>query len=72
MISPVYYVTSIVPSVLTIHGGADVVVPPQQTKSFAARARKGWAPMVKIIVREGKGHTWGDFWKLREDVGAFC
>jgi acetyl esterase/lipase len=72
MISPIYYVTSSLPPVLTIHGGADVVVPLQQAESFVAKAKEVGAPMVKIIVRKGKGHGWGDFWKSREDVDAFC
>jgi acetyl esterase/lipase len=60
------------PPVLTIHGGADGVVPLQQAKSFAAKAKEVGAPMVKIIVSKGKGHRWGDFRKSREDVDAFC
>ena len=28
--------------------------------------------MVKIIVRKGKGHGWGDFWKSKEDVNEFA
>jgi hypothetical protein len=25
-----------------------------------------------LIVRPGKGHGWGDFWKSAEDVTAFA
>jgi acetyl esterase/lipase len=72
MISPIYFVTSSLPPVLIIHGDADVVVPLQQSESFAAKAKEVGAPMVKIIVRKGKGHGWGDFWKSQEDIEAFA
>jgi len=72
MISPIYYVTSSLPPTLIIHGDADVVVPLQQSQSFAAKAKEVGAPMVKIIVRKGKGHGWGDFWKSKEDVDEFA
>jgi acetyl esterase/lipase len=72
LISPIYYVTANLPPVLIIHGDADVVVPLQQSESFAAKAKQVGAPMVKIIVRKGKGHGWGDFWTTQEDVTAFA
>ena len=72
MISPIYYVTSSLPPTLIIHGDADAVVPLQQSESFAAKAKQVGAPMVKIIVRKGKGHGWADFWKSKEDVNEFA
>ena len=72
MISPIYYVTPKLPPVLIVHGDADVVVPLQQSESFAAKAKEVGAPMVKIIVRKGKGHGWPDFWKSKEDIDAFA
>jgi acetyl esterase/lipase len=72
MISPIYYVTSSLTPILIVHGDADVVVPLQQSESFAAKAKEVGAPMVKIIVRKGKGHGWGDFWKSKEDIDAFA
>jgi hypothetical protein len=27
---------------------------------------------VDLIVRAGKGHGWGDFWKSTEDITAFA
>jgi acetyl esterase/lipase len=72
MISPIYFVTPNLPPVLIVHGDADVVVPLQQSESFAAKAKEVGAPMVKIIVRKGKGHGWGDFWKSKEDIDAFA
>ncbi len=71
MISPIYYLTASLPPTLIIHGDADAVVPLQQSQSFAAKAKEVGAPMVKIIVRHGKGHGWGDFWKSKEDVNEF-
>ncbi len=72
MISPIYYVTSHLPPVLIIHGDADVVVPLQQSESFAAKAREVGAAEVKIIVRHGKGHGWPDFWNSQEDIEQFA
>jgi acetyl esterase/lipase len=72
MISPIYYVTPQLPPTLIIHGDADVVVPLQQSQSFAAKAKEVGAPPVKLIVRKGKGHGWGDYWKSQEDVEAFA
>jgi acetyl esterase/lipase len=71
-ISPIYYVTSKLPPVLIIHGDADVVVPLQQSESFAARAKEVGGSPVKIIVRQGKGHGWPDYWESQEDVTAFA
>ena len=72
MISPIYYVTAKLPPTLIIHGDSDVVVPLQQSESFAAKAKEAGAPPVKLIIRKGKGHGWGDFWKSKEDVDAFA
>jgi dipeptidyl aminopeptidase/acylaminoacyl peptidase len=49
-----------------------VVVPLQQSESFAAKAKEVGAPEVRIIVRKGKGHGWGDFWKSQEDIEEFA
>lgn len=70
-ISPIYYVTSRMPPTLIIHGDADNVVPLQQSESFVKRAAEVNAPPVKLVVRKGKGHGWGDFWKSQEDVTLF-
>jgi acetyl esterase/lipase len=72
MISPIYFVTSSLPPTLIIHGDADLVVPLEQSQRFAAKAREVGAPPVKLIIRKGKGHGWGDFWKSQEDVDAFA
>ncbi len=71
-ISPIYFVTSKLPPTLIIHGDADNVVPLQQSESFVKRAAEVGAPPVKLVVRKGKGHGWGDFWKSQEDVTLFA
>lgn len=71
-ISPIYFVTKQLPPTLIIHGGADKDVPLQQSESFVQKARAAGAPHVELIVRPGKGHGWGDFWKSPEDITAFA
>jgi acetyl esterase/lipase len=71
-ISPVYFVTDKLPPTLIIHGDKDAIVPLQQSESFVQKAKAARAPMVKLIIRPGKGHGWGDFWKSTEDVTAFA
>lgn len=71
-ISPIYFVTSKLPPTLIIHGDADNVVPLQQSESFVERAIKVNADAIELIIRPGKGHGWGDFWRSSEDVTAFA
>ena len=71
-ISPIYYVTSKLPPTLLIHGDADPVVPFQQAESFVQRARTAGAGQIVLIVRPGKGHGWGEFWKSPEDITAIA
>ena len=71
-ISPIYHVTAKLPPTLIISGDKDDVVPLQQSESFIERAKEVGAPPVKLIIRPGKGHGWGDFWKSAEDVDAFA
>jgi acetyl esterase/lipase len=71
-ISPIYSVTARLPPTLIIHGDADTVVPLQQSESFVQRAKAAGAPAIQLIVRPGKGHGWGDFWRSTEDVTAFA
>ena len=74
MISPIYYVTASLPPVLIVHGDADIVVPLQQSESFAAKAKAVGAPMVKIIraQRQRTATAWGDFWKSRRRHRRIC
>ena len=71
-ISPIYHLSSNLPPTLIIHGDADPGVPIQQSESFVERARAAGAAHVELIVRPGKGHGWGEFWKCREDITAFA
>lgn len=71
-ISPIYFVTSKLPPTLIISGDADKVVPLQQSESFIARAKTEGAPHVELIIRPGRGHGWGDFWRSTEDITAFA
>ena len=71
-LSPVTYVSGKLPPTLIIHGDQDLVVPLQQSEIFVAKARGAGAPSVELIVRPGKGHGWGDFWKSAEDINAFA
>jgi acetyl esterase/lipase len=70
-ISPIYFVTRQLPPTLIIHGDADKVVPLQQSESFVERAKSVGVQHIKLIVRPGKGHGWGDFWRSVEDTTEF-
>lgn len=71
-ISPIYFLSSNLPPTLIIHGDADPGVPIQQSESFVARAKAAGARHVELLVRPGKGHGWGEFWKSEEDITAFA
>ena len=55
--SPIYHVTANLPPVLIVHGGADTLVPLEQSEWFVARARATGCK-VELIVRPGKKHGW--------------
>jgi acetyl esterase/lipase len=71
-LSPINYVTDKLPPTLIIHGDQDEAVPLQQSESFIAKARQAGAPQLELIVRHGKGHGWGDFWRSEEDILTFA
>lgn len=71
-ISPIYYVSDKLPPTLIIHGDQDKVVPLQQSESFVARAKTFGVSEIELVIRTGKGHGWGDFWRSTEDVTAFA
>jgi acetyl esterase/lipase len=71
-ISPIYFLSSNLPPTLIIHGDADPGVPIQQSESFVVRAKAAGARHVQLLVRPGKGHGWGEFWKSEEDITAFA
>lgn len=70
-LSPLYHITPQLPHTLIIHGDADDVVPLEQSQRFVDRARETTKSEVRLIIREGKGHGWGDFWRSREDIDEF-
>lgn len=65
-VSPIYHVTPALPPVLIIHGGADTLVPLEQSEWFVAKAREV-GRTVKLVVRPGKQHGWpGMIWDIRQ------
>ncbi len=71
-ISPIYYVMAQLPPTLIIHGDEDKVVPLQQSESFVKKAKDAGVSQIELVVRPGKGHGWGDFWKSAEAITAFA
>ncbi len=55
--SPIYFVTTNLPPVLIHHGGADTLVPLEQSQWFQARAQQA-AREVKLVVHAGGQHGW--------------
>jgi acetyl esterase/lipase len=69
--SPIYHVTTALPPVLIIHGGADTLTPPEQSQSFVNRAREAGGT-VRLIVRPGKKHGWLTMlWDIRRFADWF-
>lgn len=67
--SPITYVTSNDPPVLTVHGTQDPIVPYDQAVRFDAALRKAGVPSYFVTIRGG-GH--GDFGTVADDrVKAF-
>lgn len=58
-ISPVNFVKAEMAPTLLIHGDADTLVPVQQSRLVAEKAKMVKAE-VKLIERAGKGHGWAD------------
>jgi len=61
--SPIAYVTKNSPPTLLIHGDQDEVVPLQQSEVFLAKLKAMGVP-TKLVVRNGGGHPWPDFWQV--------
>jgi acetyl esterase/lipase len=55
--SPIYYVAADLPPILIFHGGADTLVPPDQSERFVARVREAGGT-IELVVRPGKQHGW--------------
>jgi len=64
--SPIYHITTSMPPMLIFHGGADTLVPPEQSESFVSRAREAGCT-VELVVRPGKTHGWlMMLWDIRQ------
>ncbi len=55
--SPIYYVSSNLPPILILHGGADTLVPPDQSERFQAQAH-ALGRNVELTIRPGRKHGW--------------
>jgi len=55
--SPIYHITSNLPPVLILQGGADTLTPPEQSERFRERAET-LGRRVEIVMRPGKKHGW--------------
>jgi acetyl esterase/lipase len=55
--SPIFYVHTNQPPVLILHGGADTLVPVDQSQRFQAKSRE-LGRVVELIIRPGKVHGW--------------
>ncbi|HEX8524000.1 MAG TPA: alpha/beta hydrolase [Tepidisphaeraceae bacterium] len=58
-ISPMTHVSKDDPPVLLIHGDKDVLVPMQQSEVLVEKLKEVEVP-VKLVVRPGMGHGWGN------------
>lgn len=67
-LSPIYHVTTNLPPILIHHGGADTLVPLDQSQRFQAQAR-ALGRTVELVVHPGKGHGW---LTMVWDVGDFA
>jgi acetyl esterase/lipase len=66
-VSPANFVTDKLPPTLLIHGDADLLVPVQQSRLFAERAKAAGAPVVTLVEKPGKAHGWPD---MKPDLEA--
>ncbi len=69
--SPIYHVTSGIPPILILHGGADTLVPAEQSEWFVARVREAGGT-AELILRPGKQHGWPTMlWDIRRFANWF-
>jgi acetyl esterase/lipase len=58
-VSPIYFITAMMPPTLIIHGDADKLVPMQQAETFVKRATELGA-IAKLVPKPGAAHGWAD------------
>jgi len=69
--SPIYYVQPGIPPILILHGGADTLVPLEQSERFVARVREVGGT-IELVVRPGKQHGWLTMvWDIRRFADWF-
>jgi dipeptidyl aminopeptidase/acylaminoacyl peptidase len=56
-VSPMEHVSNDDPPTMLIHGDRDRAVPIQQSRQLMERLKDNGV-VVKLVVREGKGHAW--------------
>jgi acetyl esterase/lipase len=66
--SPMVHVTRDMPPTLIIHGEKDELVPLQQAEALGRRLEE-LGVTHKVVVREGKGHTWPE---MAQDVALLA
>lgn len=64
-VSPIYHISTNMPPILIVHGGADTLVPLDQSTRFQTQAR-ALGRTVELVLRPGKQHGWLTmFWDIR-------
>jgi acetyl esterase/lipase len=64
-LSPIYHITTNLPPILILHGGADTLVTPDQSERFQSEARR-LGQQVELIIRPGQKHGWLSMvWDIR-------
>ncbi len=67
-LSPIDHITTNMPPTFIIHGGADTLVPLDQSQRFVERARQAGRE-VQLVIRPGKKHGWPT---MILDIGLFA
>jgi acetyl esterase/lipase len=66
--SPIYYIATNMPPVLIYHGGADTLVPPDQSERFRGKALEA-GRNVQLVIHPGGVHGW---WSMVFDIRKFA
>lgn len=67
-LSPIDHITTNMPPTFIIHGGADTLVPLDQSQRFVEKARQAGRE-VQLVIRPGKKHGWPT---MILDIGLFA